>query len=332
MSTYTKEECRGYVGAMEQLADARMSVLEEGNGRGCRVIRVSNGSGLDFTVTPDRGMDIVECSFKGIPVAFRSPVGHASPGRYEPQGQGWLRNWPGGMLTTCGLRNVGRPNNEFGQHGRISNATAEDVGIRRGWTEAGYTLLLAGTLRESAMFGEFLELKRNISTAWGDNSIIIEDELTNLAARDEVFQLLYHCNFGYPFISPSLVFENREHRVLPIDSMAERNLARWHEIYPPAPGRPEECYFHRLPSAGGVSEFTISNPDVGIRMAISYETRNLPNFVMWKNCLANSYALGLEPTNAGMRGRTADHEAGETYTIRPDETLRFRLQLKFESI
>ena len=199
MSETFNPEIAAYIGSPEQLADARMSVLSEGPGRGSRIISFRNGTGLAFTVTPDRGMDLVDCSFRGIPLVFRPPMGYAHPNRYEPQGAGWLRNWQAGLMTTVGLRNTGPANGEFGQHGRISNQAAEDVGIRRGVSEAGYRLEAVGTLRECRMFGENLELRRSISTGYGDNAITLRDEVTNHAFEDDYLQLLYHCRNGATF-------------------------------------------------------------------------------------------------------------------------------------
>ena len=55
------------IGSMQQLAFVRRAVLEDGKGRNMRVVEISNGSGLRFSVYPDRGMDIGEASFKGVP-------------------------------------------------------------------------------------------------------------------------------------------------------------------------------------------------------------------------------------------------------------------------
>ena len=106
-----------FLADMDQVAYVRSAELTEGDGRGCRIIDVFNGSGLAFTVAPDRGMNIVECSYRGIPVAFRSPSGHVAPGKFGPEE--WLRNWEGGLLTTCGLRHAGPPE-EGGQLRRLA--------------------------------------------------------------------------------------------------------------------------------------------------------------------------------------------------------------------
>ena len=66
---YDKNYLRERMGSMRQLAGIRRAELEDGKGRGMRILDVTNGSGLAFTVYPDRGMDIGETTFKGIPIA-----------------------------------------------------------------------------------------------------------------------------------------------------------------------------------------------------------------------------------------------------------------------
>jgi hypothetical protein len=52
-------------------------------------------------------MNISSCSFKGIPICWRSDTGSTNPGLYDPQLTGWLRNFNGGFLVTCGLSQIG---------------------------------------------------------------------------------------------------------------------------------------------------------------------------------------------------------------------------------
>ena len=77
-----------FLADMDQVAYVRSAELTEGDGRGCRIIDVFNGSGLAFTVAPDRGMNIVECSYRGIPVAFRSTLHRGSSARRSGCGTG----------------------------------------------------------------------------------------------------------------------------------------------------------------------------------------------------------------------------------------------------
>ena len=319
---------RDYLANPDALCNARLDEIAEGSGRGTRIIQVTNGTGLDFTVTPDRALDLVECRFRGIPVAFRTPVGYSHPARFEHEGIGWLRNWTGGLMTTAGLRNAGGPNGDFGLHGRISNQQAEQVGIERD----GDTIVISGTVRESATFGENLQLKRTITTAWNCNSITVRDEITNLGAKTDYLQLLYHCNFGYPFVSPALRFTSPEHPVRPRDQHAAEGIAEWHLIPEPTPDFVEQCYFHDLPAEDGYRQFTAENPDLGIRLDMIFSADELPNFVQWKNPLSRMYVLGLEPGNVSLQGRTADIEQHRARAIQPDETVKTELTFAFTAI
>ena len=319
---------REYISSPEALCSARLDEICEGAGRGSRIIQVSNGSGLEFTVCPDRALDIVECRFKGINVAFTTPSGYVAPGRCEHQGFLWLRGWQGGLMTTSGLRNSGVPSGDQGLHGRASAQQTENLSISR--TEDGLGIIISGEWREAAMFGENLRLRRTITTAWQDNSITLRDEIVNMAAKDDHLQLLYHCNFGYPFVSPALQFHFPEHDVVPRDPVAAAGLDSWDKMGPPTPDFAEQCFFHKLPAdSEKIARLAVSNPEVGIRMEMEYSADTLPHFVQWKNCLSRLYVLGLEPGNVSLQGREADIASGQAPKLAPDETVRTMLRFKF---
>ena len=321
-----------YVGHIEQLAYARAAELTDGGGRGNRIIDVCNGSGLLFTVCPDRGLDIVEASFNGVPVAYRTCSGHHSRLAYEPGGIHWLRTWPGGLLTTCGLRSAGNPNGEFGLHGRASCAAAEDVSIFREWVDGEYRILIRGTLREAQIFGEDLRMVRTISTAYGSNTIDIHDEITNQANTPDTLQLVYHCNFGYPLVSPDMKLLAAEHPVVPRTPEAEKGLAEWDVMPPPKKGTPEQCFFHALPTGKDTTFASMSlvNEKLKIKMTIAYDTRTLPRLAQWKAFDTGAYVIGLEPTNTWLKGRAEEIADGTAQKINSGETLRFRVRIAFE--
>ena len=133
--------CKPYLANQDQLCYARLARLEEGTGRGQRIVDVCNGTGLQFTITPDRAMNLVECSFLGIPIAFR-----ASPGHRGTSGD-WLHNWTAGMMTTAGLRNIGSPSGDQPLHGYISGEAAEHLSLACRDGE----IAVSGVLREGAL-------------------------------------------------------------------------------------------------------------------------------------------------------------------------------------
>ncbi len=331
-----KESLMPYLSDFDQLAWAREAELTSGAGRGNRVIDVDNGSGLRFTVSPDRGMDIVEASFRGIPLVFRTPGGNRSRMEYDPVGLGWLRTWQGGLMTTCGLRTAGNPDQDFGLHGRIDNLPAEDVAVVRGWNEEGsrYGIEVHGKLREAAMFFENLRLQRTISTAYGENKIHVRDIVSNCGSEDDYIQIVYHCNFGFPFVSPDLKFILPEHDVIPRNEDAAKDLANWNVMPEPDPQNPpEECFFHNLPEGeDGYACFRMENKSLGIAASLRYFTATLPRIVQWKLFQKNRYVLGVEPTNTMLNGRMNDIRNGKAQILHPGENIAFDLEFVFESI
>ncbi|MDD5597705.1 MAG: aldose 1-epimerase family protein [Victivallaceae bacterium] len=333
-----REELRRYSADPEQLARCRLSSLEDGNGRGMRIIDFNNGSGLNFTVVPDRGMDITDTYFKGVPIAFRAPAGYVNGAKFESKGFGWLRSWAGGMVATCGLRNVGPPGEdsgavlepEWGLHGRIGHQSAENLCIRQFWQDDRFILKAEGKMREAALFSENLRLEREITTVMGDNTVYLTDRVANEGGASEVLQILYHCNFGYPAISPGTMLKAADHKVSPRDAGASKNVDRWHLFEEPVPGFQEQCFLHEIPADGtGFAEIKLLNPLLGLEAKLAWDTSTLPNMMQWKMQGVGAYALGLEPTNCTVSGRTADIMNKKARFIEPGEEISFRIKLSF---
>ncbi|RPH34838.1 DUF4432 family protein, partial [bacterium] len=133
----SREQILSHVGDLLQVAGMRTLELQDGLEKGVRIADVRTGSGLRFQVSLDRGTDISMAEYKGIPLAFRSPNGDVHPHRFEPQGHGWLRGFPGGLMTGCGMTHVGSPcvdeGEALGQHGRLAVLPAAAVRRASRW-------------------------------------------------------------------------------------------------------------------------------------------------------------------------------------------------------
>ncbi|MCJ7662215.1 MAG: aldose 1-epimerase family protein, partial [Anaerolineales bacterium] len=55
---YTREQVLERVGQIRQLGGTRHIVLDEGRAKGVSAIDVNTGSGFQFSIIPDRGLDI----------------------------------------------------------------------------------------------------------------------------------------------------------------------------------------------------------------------------------------------------------------------------------
>jgi len=333
-----EKELKSYVGTMDQLARIRTSVLDDGRGRGIRIADVDNGSGLRFTVLLDRGMDIGDASFNGIPFAYQTPVGLVHPSHFEPEGLCWLRSFGGGLLAGCGLRNVGSPEAEegmrvdgpLGLHGRLSNTPAENISVSKVWKDGKYQLSVSGILREVSFFGENLELRRTISTAMGDNSITITDEVTNRGVRPSPLMILYHINAGFPLLSEKAVVEGRVKKTTPRTENASADLGRWNACQPPTSGYVEQCFFHDVEAdADGLARMNLRNPESGLAMEVAYRKAELPYFTQWKMMGEQEYVMGLEPANCYPDGQSVAKENGTLKMIDPNEPFEFNIRIYF---
>lgn len=328
----TEKELKPYVGTMDQLAKIRTSVLDDGRGRGIRVADVDNGSGLRFSVLLDRGMDIGDASFEGVPVAYQAPVGLVHPSYYNADGISWLRSFGGGLLVGCGLRNVGVPSEGEGLHGRLSNTPAEDVCVSKVWKNGKYCLSVSGTLREACFFGENLELRRTISTAMGDNSITVTDEVTNRGVRPSPLMLLYHINIGFPLLSEDAVIEGCVSETTPRTEDAAKGLDEWNVCQLPTAGYAEQCFFHDVEAdEDGMARMTLKNQKSGRAVEVAYRKAELPYFTQWKMMGEQEYVTGLEPANCHPDGQGSEKENGTLKILVPGETVQFQVSIALSS-
>jgi hypothetical protein len=261
------------VGSISQIAGLRRYRLSGGLADGVEAVDVRTGAGLCYTVLPGRCMDIAWADFKGSAFSYISRTGVVSPSFYDPRGMEWLKGFFAGLLTTCGLSNVGWPCTEvdsvigersYGLHGRISNTPAEDVCLDSDWTDDGrYVMRLKGIMREATVHGENLTLRREISSELGRNTIRIQDEVENCGFSETPLMILYHINLGYPLLSADSVLVSSSARVSPGSPEASAEAADFDHFSEPVHGYVERLYFHELAAdrdgLAGFSGFVIEH-------------------------------------------------------------------------
>ena len=192
-----------HLGHIDQLAGIRESTLLRGRGEQIQIAEVYNAAGLRFTAVPDRGMDLYDCSYKGINLSFQSKNGLTSPQGCSPLAGEFCDQWSGGMLATCGLDNVGGQCESDGNcptHGRFSYIPAKTFGTETVWEGSNYILRLTGQMHQTRLYSRHIALRRTVETGLYSKSIQIHDTLTNFDAEDAPYLLLYHMNFGYPLL------------------------------------------------------------------------------------------------------------------------------------
>ncbi len=331
---FSRDELKRFLGHMSQLAGVRPVELADGAERGVRAFEFWTGTGLEFTVLADRGLDVGATRFRGVPLAWRSPVGDAHPAFYEPQGTGWLRTFFGGLLVTCGLDNVGSPgrdgDEDLGLHGRFSHLPSRNLSWGAEWQGDDYVLWVDGEIRQWRMFGENLLLQRRVSTTLGSSEIRVHDRVTNEGSRRTPLMILYHVNLGWPLLSPESRIEARVKSVQPRDERAEEGLASWNRFAEPLPGFREQVYYLDLePGKGGQAEVALENPELegGLAFVVRYRLEQLPRFILWKMLGSKEYVVGFEPANCLVEGRAAERARGTLRELEPGESVDFELLL-----
>lgn len=328
---YSPDELRQLTGTMKQLAGIRMFEFADGKTRGMRVAEVYTGSGLRFQVLLDRAMDIGAADFGGRALAWLHPA-LGGPEQYEPQGYGWARTFGGGLVTTCGLTFFGHPEEDAGEqlglHGRISHLPAEGVQVTEEWQGDNYVLAVEGQTRQAMLGGENLLLTRKISTILGATSLLIEDTVSNEGFRHTPHMLLYHCNFGFPIVSPSSELLISDESMTPRDAPARAGLDTHTRFEQPAGDFAEQVFFHKPHVDGeGYSQAAIANHPLGIGAYVRYRAAELPYFAQWKMMAAGDYVCALEPANQWETPRHKLREEGRLRFLAPGEKVHYRLEL-----
>jgi hypothetical protein len=329
---YTRNEVERRVGAMDQLAGIRAATMSDGRARGTRILHVHTGSGLEFTAAVDRCLDIFDFRFNGRSLAWHSGTGVVAPAFYEHDGPNWLRSFFGGMVTTCGLGNVGAPGEDegraYGLHGRIANSPAENVSWGAEWHGDDYVLWIRGDIRDARVFGPRLVLRRHISTALGSSTVVIEDTVENEGFEDEPFLLLYHTNGGFPLLDDgSEVRINGA--VSAFDDAARQDMANWTRATAPRHAVPEQVFIHDVEEdADGFAQAELLNPRLGLGYRIRFRKAELPHLWQWKMMGERDYVMGLEPCNCAPGGRAVARQSGDLGHLPPRGFVTHRIELE----
>ena len=199
-----RENLYRYVGNSAQLYGVRRVILDEGNARGICIYEVTTAGGLNFDVLADTGLDLGSLKFCGVNINYMTKNGYDSPARFLPIPDNFDHTFPGGMLYTCGLLSVGpeckdiEGDGEFHPlHGRFHGNSARNL--------SAYTddknIYISGEILETEQWKHALSVKRKYIIPVYGSEILLEDEITNLTPNPVEYEMLYHVNFGYPFLN-----------------------------------------------------------------------------------------------------------------------------------
>lgn len=290
----------GKISNLAQVASLRRYTLSEGSAKGMDVIDCDNGK-IRFLLSVNNALDIMQLYHEGQNISF------LSKNAFVADEKPFLNRFEGGMLYTCGLDNAGNREG-YTMHGTLHLTKAEIV--RAECTDEEITV--EAVIRNSALFGGNLLLRRKYTTKLGSGTLELEDKLTNEAYAEGEYCVLYHTNLGYPMLDAGAKISLATERVYPRGEIAEKNMYRLYDICEPTPCEEEACYYFDLTKP----QVSVTNEKLGKKFTLAYSAETLPKFLMWKSFACGDYALGLEPCTSRIGDELVMTKigAGETKT------------------
>lgn len=332
---FDKKELLSRCANLTQLAGITPFEYTQGKAAGVKAFEVETGNALSYVVLQDRCLDLYQMKYKGVNVSYISKAGLAHPQYYNPKPSEFSKTFQGGMMYTCGLSNVGSPcvidGVEYTQHGSISATPASNVSTVAKWIGNNYVMEISGDMYESRLFGENLKLHRTITSELGGKSVKICDTLENQGFEEQGYMLLYHCNFGYPFLSEDTILVLPNDHSVPRDEEAAKGMKTHTVFSKPIDQYKEQVFYHDLATDdNGYATVLVKNEKCGFGTYITYKKDTLDRLIQWKSMKTGDYVLGIEPANCYVSGRAAEQASGSGLKmIQPMEKVDFELIIGF---
>ncbi len=295
------------IGNVKQLCGAYRLTKTDGTGKGQDLLLLFNGA-LTLLITLSHAGDILQLWEKGRNVSFITKNG------LNNEQKDFASNFPGGMLYTCGLNSVGAREG-YPLHGSIHHAPAEIIALEETETYVKVTM----KVEDTALFGQHLVLTRVCTLRYQERSFTWVDTLTNRGFKAENYALLYHCNFGFPFVDEHSTIEGHYRSSFPRTSWAEQENAKRRQMESPVAGMEETCYFDDVDDGTVI----LNSPTCQERAVLHFD---LPHLVEWKSRASGDYVIGLEPTTTHLDDRFTYQK------LEKGESVSYHLELCFEDL
>ena len=304
---------------------ATLHTLHGGRRQGVQLLELSN-SRFHVSIIPTRGMGFWKARVDGLPVGWDSPVkdGPVNPSFVNQAGLGglgWLEGFDE-MMVRCGLTQNGPPSPvtepfAIGLHGMIANRPAHFLAIH----EEPDCLIVEGHVDETCLFGMNLRLITRITLMKDSASLKVEDEVINMGNGMADLQLLYHWNFGRPWLDGGAQFVAPSIEVVPRDHIAAKGVNSYDIYDEPMIGYHEQAFFFKLKADAETNHTTVMlRNDAGDKgLALRFDVAQLPCFTLWKNTAGyeNGYVTGLEPATNFPNPKAFEKEHGRVIQLMP---------------
>lgn len=283
--------------------------IDEGTGAGKRCLLVHNGK-VEALFAKDNALDIVYLRYAGVNLSFLSKNGINSI--TDP----FNARFEGGFLYTCGIDNLGGCVEGKITHGSLHMKKCDGVYA----FIDGENIKVKGVVSDTELFGKNIKLYREYTVK--PDGIEINDTIANEGYGDGEYAILYHINFGYPFLDECMKLDFDCAECVGRTDIARSRIADAERITAPV-DLGEEDVFYRIMRSGRVK---LTNENVGIAAELRYSTEQFPYTVEWKSMISGDYALGIEPSTSRL------DDLYEVKPIKAGERVEKRITVKLSEV
>lgn len=305
-----------------------ISLKDPLSGETVRAFSLGSRDGLELVTIPDRALDIYRLCYQGITISHTDCSAGISSKNFRENGtEGFLRNFFVGFLTTCGLCNTGRPCQEegrsYGLHGCISNTPCTDVTLR----EEDGIVRINGTADEFHDKNIHMRLSRTITLDTAEHQLSIQDAVQNLSGSPQPYMMMYHINFGAPFLSKDLIVDADFSYIENRDTGCQEEKEQLLRMGDRGSASSETVYYTRADMGRGI---TLYDPKERIQALLCARGEGLEWMGVWKSFSHNPYAVGIEPCICPGLGRVNARGRGLLVMLPPNETRKNTVSIRLQ--
>jgi hypothetical protein len=331
-----------HIGHISQIGG--VALLESGDGvsRGVRYLEFRTGTGFQFKVAVERGMDVGYCDYRGQSLAWIPATMLPSPWYFEQQDAfGWLRTALGGLNTSAGMVHIGNPETAdvshynfpararetYGVHDRMAMLPGQLISYGERWEGDECILEAVGRVVQAQAYGENLVLTRRYTTKLGESRFFMRDEIENAGWLPTEHMLLYHMNIGFPIV------DDGSEQIAPVtsppaipDGLPVGDASEYSRFVDPQKDWQLQGFELEMQAEadGSVPLAIVNRNNFGIYVV--YNQRQFPQYLEWRMMGEGQYAVGIEPCTNTF-GREIARERGQLITLQPGEKRVYDLEV-----
>lgn len=322
---YSQSDIKAHCGDFSQIAGIVSAELTDCVGRGRRILNFRTGSGLNFTVTPDAGLDIAAAEYKGVNLAL------VAPADIYTDSISWERGVAGGLLVTAGMTTISAEAARSTLSHGTNRKPATGVSSDAFWLENDYHLVARGEIHEIVPGFGHLRRRRSITVVAGEPVIHIKDTVTNLGAERIPLQIAHRIQPGFPIVAATARFTAGSKFVTPLDSEAKDDKELHRFCQPPADHYRDKMFIHQCqPTKDRVCRAAVVNPSFneGLGIGLTYSSDTLPHLTQWKMMRSGLYTMTMEPCNAYEVSEDKLKAHGILQYLEPEEDKVFSVSIE----